>query len=151
MHSLRSSIQSVSTTKRTSQTQHKTFSNITTSSSVQKSESILESLSEQTQFTQQKSVTTVQKIKTGQRMAMQEIKSNSEQEVFLEKSMNIGNFSAMSKLDSFNCDDVFDSAIIENGDIPPALPVKTRKKSTKRERHVSTYDNVEDAEVAEQK
>lgn len=35
------------------------------------------------------------------------------------------------------------SKISEDGDLPPALPVKQRTRSTRRERHISQYDNVE--------
>lgn len=35
------------------------------------------------------------------------------------------------------------SKISEHDDLPPALPIKTRTKSTRRERHMSHYDNVE--------
>lgn len=146
MHSLRSSIQSVSV-KRASQQQqqqstksHSTniSSGTTTTSSVQKSESILESLSEQHKIlAQTSSISSV--------MTTAQIKMNSKltQHQLITKGKG-GSFD----YSSLNSDDVFEIGSTE--EIPPALPVKTRKKSASfKERHVSTYDNVEEAELTE--
>lgn len=160
MHSLRSSIQSVSLKRTSQQTQHQqqqiTKSNTTnissgtsttsslaaatatstSSSTVQKSESILESLSEQhtisAQTSQVSSVMRAAQIKMGSKFTHHQLIGN-------DDSFDNG---------SHNSDEVFESGSSE--DMPPALPVKTRKKSGSfRERHMSTYDNVEEAELAE--
>lgn len=34
----------------------------------------------------------------------------------------------------------------ETDDLPPALPIKTRQRSTRRDRHASQYDNVEETD-----
>ncbi|XP_021695091.1 guanine nucleotide-releasing factor 2 isoform X4 [Aedes aegypti] len=44
-------------------------------------------------------------------------------------------------------DEVFGGSESGGGDKPPALPIKTRQHSIRRERHPSQYDNVDDAEL----
>lgn len=34
----------------------------------------------------------------------------------------------------------------ESDDLPPALPIKTRQRSTRRDRHATQYDNVEETD-----
>lgn len=41
-------------------------------------------------------------------------------------------------------DSVFTTKLMSNSEEPPALPVKTRTWSTRKERHISQYDNVEE-------
>lgn len=143
MHSLRSSIQSVSVKRTSQQQQHQINKSVATNissatlSTIQKSESILESLSEQhtisTQTTAHSSVMTTAQVKMGS-------KYTSHQLIAKGDSFDMG---------SLNNDDVFESSG-STEEIPPALPVKTRKKSGSfRERHMSTYDNVEEAELTE--
>lgn len=69
-----------------------------------------------------------------------------------QRSINMSSLSSLSKLASIdrNSIDLTDDVFMQ-GDIPPALPVKTRRKSTRRERHISQYDNVEENETNEQK
>lgn len=75
-----------------------------------------------------------------------------ESEFSKQRSINMSSLSSFSKLTSIdrNSIDMNDDVFMQ-GDVPPALPVKTRRKSTRRERHISQYDNVEEMEANEQK
>lgn len=153
----------------------------TSSSVIQKSDSILESLLENTQQQQQKSTSSYssssisnlsQKIddlkirkdvltqNNGEnvismklaKQASSEMVKTAESEFSKQRSINMSSLSSFSKLTSIdrNSIDLNDDVFMQ-GDVPPALPVKTRRKSTRRERHISQYDNVEENEANEQK
>lgn len=190
MHSLRSSIQSSSNIRRSSQqncssflSQQKLSSSNTSSSVIQKSDSILESLLENTQQQQQQQKSTssyssssisnlsqkiddlkirkegltqnngesVVSMKLAKQSSSETVKT-AESEFSKQRSINMASLSSFSKLTSIdrNSIDLNDDVFVQ-GDLPPALPVKTRRKSTRRERHISQYDNVEENETNEQK
>lgn len=69
--------------------------------------------------------------------ATTEVCSSRVQKASLSKVIQYGSIEAN--------DEVFSG--IELNDKPPALPVKTRSHSIRRERHPSQYDNVDDAEL----
>uniref|UniRef100_A0A182NVF5 CRK SH3-binding GNRP n=1 Tax=Anopheles dirus TaxID=7168 RepID=A0A182NVF5_9DIPT len=50
-------------------------------------------------------------------------------------------------IDELGSDDVFPRSASASIDRPPALPVKTRSHSIKRERHASQYDNVDEVDL----
>ncbi|XP_052899791.1 guanine nucleotide-releasing factor 2-like isoform X2 [Anopheles moucheti] len=52
-----------------------------------------------------------------------------------------------SSIDEIGSDDVFPRPSGSSSDRPPALPVKTRSHSIKRERHPSQYDNVDEVDL----
>ncbi|XP_065076425.1 guanine nucleotide-releasing factor 2 isoform X5 [Ochlerotatus camptorhynchus] len=71
-----------------------------------------------------------------------EISSSRVQTASLSKTIQYGSIEAN--------DEVFggsESGVGGSGDKPPALPIKTRQHSIRRERHNSQYDNVDDAEM----
>lgn len=150
----------------------------TSSSVIQKSDSILESLLENTQQQQKSSYSSssisnlsqkiddlkirkegltqnngesVVSMKLAKQSSSETVKT-ADSEFSKQKSINMASLSSFSKLTSIdrNSIDLNDDVFVQ-GDIPPALPVKTRRKSTRRERHISQYDNVEENESNEQK
>lgn len=150
----------------------------TASSVIQKSDSILESLLENTQQQQKSSYSSssisnlsqkiddlkirkegltqnngesVVSMKLAKQSSSETVKT-ADSEFSKQRSINMASLSSFSKLTSIdrNSIDLNDDVFVQ-GDIPPALPVKTRRKSTRRERHISQYDNVEENESNEQK
>ncbi|XP_035892827.1 guanine nucleotide-releasing factor 2 isoform X3 [Anopheles stephensi] len=72
----------------------------------------------------------------------------------LTSTVTTSSSSSLSKLlvnapsiDELGNDDVFPRPASSTSDKPPALPVKTRSHSIKRERHPSQYDNVDEVDL----
>lgn len=75
---------------------------------------------------------------------------NGESERISTTSSTTSSASMLAKVNSieihgFSNDNVF--ALPNTNEEPPALPVKTRTRSSRRERHISQYDNVEETDT----
>lgn len=135
------------------QQQHKSSASYSSSSISNLSQKVDESLSvskirkDGTQNNVESSIS----MKLAKQVSSETVKT-SDNEFSKQRSINMSSLSSLSKLASIdrNSIDLNDDVFMQ-GDIPPALPVKTRRKSTRRERHISQYDNVEENETNEQK
>lgn len=146
MQSLRASLPSVSMHRLSEQQVKSSKSSIiNTESSITK-----EKLVEMMRSTQQQNVVSMYSNSTNMQENFAFGKVSKQEFIHSEDSDTMVKESAISSMNrtevcSVQSDDsVFTTKLTRNSDEPPALPVKTRTRSTRKERHISQYDNVEE-------
>lgn len=153
MHSLRASLPSVSMHRVSEQQVKASKSSIINSESMITKEKLVELL-RSSQSQQQNSISiysnssNIQENFSFGKVSKQEFVHAEKSDTLVKESV-----SSMASMASINRtevnsvqsdDSVFTSKVTSIREEPPALPVKTRTRSTRKERHISQYDNVEE-------
>lgn len=146
MQSLRASLPSVSMHRMSEQQVKSSKSSIINTESSMTKEKLVElmrSSQQQNIVSMYSNSTNVQENFSYGKLSKQEFVHSEESDtVVKESSISSTNRTEVCSVQSD--DSVFTSKILSNNEEPPALPVKTRTRSTRKERHISQYDNVEE-------
>lgn len=146
MQSLRTSLPSVSMHRLSEQQVKSSKSSIiNTESSVTKEKlvELMRSSQQQNVLSMYSNSSSVQENFSFGKVSKQEFVHSEESDTMVKESISSVNRTEVCS--SVQSDDsVFTSKITSNCEEPPALPVKTRTKSIRKERHISQYDNVEE-------
>lgn len=145
MHSLRASLPSVSMHRLSEQQVKSSKSSIINSeSSVTKDKlvELLRSSQQQNLVSMYSNSSSVQENFSFGKVSKQEFVHSEKSDSVVKESMSSINRTEVSSVQSD--DSVFTTKVTSTSEEPPALPVKTRTRSTRKERHISQYDNVEE-------
>lgn len=147
MQSLRASLPSVSMHRISEQQVKSSKSSIINTESSTTKEKLVEMMRQQQQqnivsmYTNSSNL--LENFSSFGKLTKQEFMHSEDNDVMVKESMSSLNRTEVCSVQSD--DSVFTSKITSsNNEEPPALPVKTRTRSTRKERHISQYDNVEE-------
>lgn len=145
MQSLRASLPSVSMHRLSEQQVKSSKSSIINSESSITKEKLVELLrsSQQQNLVSMYTNSSVQENFSFGKVSKQEFVHSEDSDTVVKESISSMNRTEVCSVQSD--DSVFTTKITYSGsEEPPALPVKTRTRSTRKERHISQYDNVEE-------
>lgn len=149
MHSLRASLPSVSMHRLSEQQVKSSKSSIINSESSITKEKLVELL----RSSQQQNLVSMYSNSSSVQENFSFGKVSKQEFVHSEKSSDsvvkesISSSINRTEVNSVQSDDsVFTTKVTSTSEEPPALPVKTRTRSTRKERHISQYDNVEEVD-----
>lgn len=142
--SLRASLPSVSMHRLSEQQVKSSKSSIINSESSITKEKLVELLrsSQQQNLVSMYTNSSVQENFSFGKVSKQEFVHSEESDTVVKESISSINRTEVCSVQSD--DSVFTTKITSGSEEPPALPVKTRTRSTRKERHISQYDNVEE-------
>lgn len=144
MQSLRASLPSVSVIRSSEQQVKSSKSSIINSeSSMMKEKQLMRSSQQQQHLVSMYSnSSSIQENFSFGKLSKQEFLRSEENDTRVKESVSSTNRTEVCSVQSD--DSVFTTKITNSSEEPPALPVKTRTRSTRKERHISQYDNVEE-------
>ncbi|KAJ6637477.1 Guanine nucleotide-releasing factor 2 [Pseudolycoriella hygida] len=143
MQSLRASLPSVSMHRLSEQQVISSKSSITNSESTVTKEKLMRSSQQQNVVAMFTNSSSIQENYSFGKVSKQEFVHSEESDTVVKESISSINRTEVCSVQS---DDSVFTTKISGSEEPPALPVKTRTRSTRKERHISQYDNVEESE-----